>query len=99
MSVLSYLKALYSKLVLSSDENINIAVSLGFLKTNLGRWSHSDEIKAQEAFGSYKRETILPLKFDEGSDVDYMIVFKNTNNHDPETYLPYMAQEVCRNVL
>lgn len=92
MSVLSYLQALYSKLVLSSDENINIAVSLGFLKTNLGRWSHSDEIKAQEAFDSYKRETILPRKFDEGSDVDYMIVFKNTNNHDPETYRTWLKK-------
>lgn len=86
MSVLSYLQALSSKLVLSSDESISIAVSLGFLKTNLGRWSHSDEIKDQEAFGSYRRETILPRKYDEGSDVDYMIVFKNTNNYAPETY-------------
>lgn len=92
MSVLSYLQALSSKLVLSFDENINIAVSLGFLKTNLGRWSHSDEIKALEAFGSYKRETILPRQFDEGSDVDYMIVFKNTNNYDPETYPTWLKK-------
>ena len=92
MSVLSYLQALSSKLVLSSDESISIAVSLGFLKTNLGRWSHSDEIKAQEAFGSYKRETILPRRFDEDSDVDYMIVFKNTNNYNPETYRTWLKK-------
>lgn len=92
MSVLSYLQALSSKLVLSTDESISIAVSLGFLKTNLGRWSHSDEIKTQEAFGSYKRETILPRKYDEGSDVDYMIVFKNVNNYDPETYRTWLQK-------
>ena len=73
MSVLSYLTNLSSQLVLSTDERISISVSLGFLKTRLNNWSHSGDILEQEVFGSYDRDTILPRKYDEGSDVDYMM--------------------------
>lgn len=92
MSVLSYLTNLSSQLVLSTDERINISVSLGFLKTRLNNWSHSGDILEQEVFGSYDRDTILPRKYDEGSDVDYMIVFKNPNNYQPETFRGWLKK-------
>lgn len=92
MSVLSYLTNLSSELVLSLDEKVSIACSLAFLKTNLSRWSHSSDIQEQAVFGSYDRETILPRKYDEGSDVDYMIVFKNPNQLQPETFRTWLKK-------
>lgn len=92
MSVLSYLTNLSSELVLSLDEKVSIACSLAFLKTNLNRWSHSSDIQEQTVFGSYDRETILPRRYDEGSDVDYMIVFNNPNNFQPETFRTWLKK-------
>lgn len=38
-------------------------------------------------FGSYKRDTILPRKFDDKSDIDVLIVFNQAQNEfTPETY-------------
>lgn len=92
MSVLTYLNSLSSQLVLSTTERINIGVSLGFLKANLNSWSHTGDIQEQEVFGSYYRDTILPRKYDEDSDVDYMIVFKNPNNYQPETFRSWLKK-------
>ena len=92
MSVLTYLNSLSSQLVLSTEERISIGVSLGFLKTKLSNWSHSSDIQEQSVFGSFDRETILPRRYDEGSDVDYMIVFNNTNNYQPETYRTWLKK-------
>lgn len=92
MSVLTYLTSLSSQLVLSTEERISIGVSLGFLKTKLSNWSHSSDIQEQAVFGSYDRDTILPRKYDDGSDVDYMIVFKNPNNYQPETFRGWLKK-------
>lgn len=92
MSVLTYLNSLSSQLVLSTEERISIGVSLGFLKTKLSNWSHSSDILEQEVFGSYARDTILPRKYDDGSDVDYMIVFKNPNQLQPETFRTWLKK-------
>jgi predicted nucleotidyltransferase len=44
-------------------------------------------VKETLVFGSYKRDTILPRKFDENSDIDVLIVFNQTQNEfSPETY-------------
>jgi predicted nucleotidyltransferase len=38
-------------------------------------------------FGSYKRDTILPRKFDENSDIDVLVVFNQAQDEfTPETY-------------
>ena len=92
MSVLTYLNSLSSQLVLSTEERISIGVSLGFLKTKLSNWSHSSDIQEQAVFGSYDRDTILPRKYDDGSDVDYMIVFKNPNQLQPETFRGWLKK-------
>ena len=44
-------------------------------------------IEEKFKFGSYTRVTILPRKADEESDVDYMVVFDNSNNYTPQTFL------------
>ncbi len=38
-------------------------------------------------FGSYKRNTILPRRFDEKSDIDVLVIFNQAQNEfTPETY-------------
>lgn len=90
MSVLSYLNDLSSKLIISLEEKISIGVSLNFLKNNLSSWEHKDDIVEQFVFGSFDRETILPRWADADSDVDYMIVFKNPNSLQPQTFLTWL---------
>ena len=38
-------------------------------------------------FGSSTRDTILPRKADSNSDIDYMVVFNNSNDNTPQTFL------------
>lgn len=86
MSVNSYLQDLGSSLVLSSNEKSNITISIDTLKSRLKSY-FGDEVTDKIVFGSYTRETILPRKVDENSDIDLMVVFKNTNNYKPQSFL------------
>ena len=86
MYINSYLRDLASKLVLSSDEKDNIKISINTLEQRLNNYFGS-EIKEKFIFGSYARETILPRKADESSDVDYMVVFDNSGDYKPQTFL------------
>lgn len=86
MSVNSYLNSLASDLVLSDDENESIKKSISTLETRLKNWFGSAVIESFK-FGSYTRGTILPRKVDSDSDIDYMVVFDNSNNYNPQTYL------------
>ena len=86
MSVNSYLQNLASELVLSSYEKDHVATSLDAIKSRLSL-CFGNEVKEKKVFGSYDRETILPRKADEKSDIDLMVVFDNLNNYKPQTYL------------
>jgi predicted nucleotidyltransferase len=56
------------------------------LKTNLNGFFGSS-LSEIIVFGSYKRDTILPRKFDEYSDVDILVVFSHAEKEaTPETY-------------
>lgn len=85
MSVLSHLNDTASKAVLSSTENSSIVTSVSTLSTRLNGWFGTGIIEDFK-FGSYTRDTILPRKIDEHSDVDYMVVFKDSTSK-PQTYL------------
>jgi len=86
MSVLSYLQTTASNLVLSSSERTSIDNSIVTLKERLN--SHFGiSIIEQIKFGSYTRATILPRKADPQSDIDYMIVFDNSNNYKPQAFI------------
>lgn len=86
MSVNSYLKVLGSELVLSSNEKNSITTSINSIKNKLTSY-FGEEIIEKIVFGSYTRETILPRKADENSDIDLMVVFKNSNNYKPQSFL------------
>lgn len=74
----------------SSSEATKIGGSLNNLRSNLKSHFNND-ISTVVEFGSYKRDTILPRKFDESSDVDLMIVFNHASiNVNPSTYRRYL---------
>lgn len=86
MSVNSYLSDLASSLVISSSEKNTIDVSISTLESRLTLFFGND-VTRKILFGSYTRDTILPRKADENSDIDYMVVFSNPNNYSPQTFL------------
>lgn len=86
MSVNTYLSDSASNLVLSIKEKESITTSINTLETRLDSY-FGVNIEEKFKFGSYTRVTILPRKVDEESDVDYMVVFDNSNNYTPQTFL------------
>lgn len=90
MSVLSYLNELSSSLVITPHEKLSIRTSISSLENHLRVWEHSGDIIEKFTFGSFDRDTILPRWADPDSDVDYMIVFRNQNNLQPQTYLNWL---------
>lgn len=90
MSINSYLTDLSSDLVLSSNEKSSIGTSIDTLSRRLDLYFNNGELHNHFQFGSSTRGTILPRKADSGSDIDYMLVFKNPNNYKPDTLLGYL---------
>ena len=86
MSINTYLQKLGSSLVLSSAEKYSISLSINTLRERLSIYFGSSVIE-KKVYGSYVRETILPRKADEESDVDLMVVFNNPYNYKPQTFL------------
>ncbi|WP_369959244.1 nucleotidyltransferase [Pseudomonas benzenivorans] len=85
MSVLTYLVQRASEAVLSDEEKRSINTSITTLRTRLTNY-FGQGVSEQFQFGSSTRGTILPRKMDEGSDIDYMIVFSESG-YTPQTYL------------
>lgn len=92
MSNNSYLTDLARDLVLSSDEKSSIGTSIDTLSKRLDWYFNNGELHKHFRFGSSTRGTILPRKADSGSDIDYMIVFKNLNNYKPDTLLVHLKK-------
>lgn len=86
MSVNSYLQGLGSSLVLGISEKSSISTSVETIKSRLSLYFGSSVIE-KKLYGSYVRETILPRKADEESDVDIMVVFSNPNGYKPQSFL------------
>ena len=86
MSVNTYLQGLGSSLVLSASEKSSISTSIATISSRLSSYFGS-EVTEKKLYGSYVRETILPRKADDKSDVDLMVVFSNPYRHKPQTFL------------
>jgi len=70
----------------NSTERDYINEKIGNIRTKLNDYFGSG-INEIVVFGSYKRDTILPRKYDEKSDIDILVVFNNSQNeYTPETY-------------
>jgi hypothetical protein len=92
MSVLSYLQQQASAAVLSGAEKTSISRSIATLQTRLDAY-FDGELEDHFQFGSSTRGTILPRDFDERSDIDYMVVLRDTNSI-PQTYLDRLRRFV-----
>jgi len=85
MSVITYLQGRASAAVLSGAEETSINTSINTIKSRLT--SHfGSGLSEQFRFGSSTRGTILPRSMDEHSDIDYMVVFSDSDC-TPQTYL------------
>ena len=86
LSVNSYLQSLGSSLVLSTSEKSSISTSVDTIKSRLTSYFGAD-VSGKKIYGSYARETILPRKADENSDVDLMVIFINPYDYKPQSFL------------
>lgn len=86
MSVNSYLNDLAQRAIVRDNEKNKINISIENIKSKL---KSDNEVKDIKIFGSYKRGTIISRKFDENSDIDIMVIFKDDRNK-PQTYLNYL---------
>ena len=85
----SHLVAVAKSLVLGESEKAKIVTSIKNLQGKLITW-FGDEIIEHFRFGSSVRDTILPRKVDEDSDIDYMVVFENEEDYKPITLLNHL---------
>jgi len=86
MSVLSHLESLSNNLNIAENEAGKIDTSINTLYTRLGYYFTSG-MKERFRFGSSVRRTMLPRSADIYSDVDYMIVFDNSDKYKPQTFI------------
>ncbi len=71
--------------IIRDAEKQSIQRSISTLQSRLNTY-FSGELGNHLLFGSYTRGTILPRSMDQRSDIDYMVVF-NDSNYQPQTYL------------
>lgn len=95
MSVNSYLGELQTELYVNGTEKEKIRKSIDTISARLdsyfGYGKHCEHrIVKKEIFGSYSRDTMLSRKYDEKSDIDYMIVFEDSHNYNPQTSLNWL---------
>lgn len=93
MTVQTYLNHLASELNLKTKEKEEIDKSLLVLKQRLNKYFENQVMNHFE-FGSYTRGTMLRRKADMYSDVDYMIIFDNSNQYKPQTLLTNLKKFV-----
>src|SRR5699024_1388826 len=93
MTVQTYLNHLASELNLKAKEKEEIDKSLLVLKQRLNKYFENQVMNHFE-FGSYTRGTMLRRKADMYSDVDYMIIFDNSNQYKPQTLLTNLKKFV-----
>lgn len=85
MTVNSYLTHLTNHAIVRDQEKLSIQRSIATLETRL-KAHFGTQLKSSFIFGSYSRGTILPRNMDAQSDVDYMLIFADSDLQ-PQTYL------------
>lgn len=95
MSINSYLSDLQEELYVNGTERNKIRKSIDTISSRLDMYfgkgkDCEHKIIKKETFGSYSRDTMLSRKYDEKSDVDYMIVFEDADDYNPQTCLNWL---------
>ena len=86
MSLNSHLTTTASALIIADTERVVINRHLEALRNKLLSHFPLGTFKERFEFGSYTRNTLMPRRADEKSDVDFMVVF-NDDQHQPATYI------------
>jgi hypothetical protein len=92
MSVLSYLEEIAKNALFDDEEIESIEISIDSLTSKLDGY-FGEDIESCEQFGSSTRGTILPRSMDDNSDIDLMIVFKDSS-YKPQTYIDQLKKFV-----
>ena len=94
-TVNGYLSKMCTDLYVNGDEIQHIRTSINTISEridlyfgNPNRCIH--EVIKKKIFGSYDRDTIISRKYDDSSDVDYLIVFEDSKNYTPQTCLNWL---------
>lgn len=95
MSVNSYLLHMQGELYVNGTEKEKIKKSINAISIRLNSYFGDGKkcehrIIKKEIFGSYDRDTMLSRKYDEKSDIDYMIVFEDAKQYNPQTCLNWL---------
>lgn len=85
MSVLTHLQNTVNAVKIAEWERTSIDTSINTLSRKLG--NHFNNLSSKFVFGSYDRRTILRRSKDPNSDVDYMVVFNDGSNYQPQTLM------------
>ncbi len=98
MSANGYITRLAAEAHVRELEDVNIGRSLETLRTKIdqhfaGTLLTGKPVKSHFAFGSYTRGTMLPRSMDAESDIDYMIVFSDSDAK-PQAYLDRLRRFV-----
>jgi tRNA nucleotidyltransferase (CCA-adding enzyme) len=89
----NYLTKLAKSLIISPDQKSGIETSITNLRTKL--WAHfQDRLLRVDVFGSYERQTLVPVDAD--LDVDVLVVFKQ-NEFKPDTFLNHLKDFAEKN--
>lgn len=94
MTVTSYLNKISNKAIVRASDKDSIDRSINYLAQKL-RTDNSITISQQFCFGSHSRGTMLPRSMDYKADVDYIVVFSESN-YNPQTYLDRLRRFVSR---
>lgn len=92
MKVNSYLTQLAKVAIIRDLEKLNINRSIAAIQKKLNA-HFGTQLDRHFVFGSYARGTILPRSMDTNSDIDYMIVF-NDSDLRPQSYLDRLRKFV-----
>lgn len=92
-TVNSYLQQIADSALISTREKVGIETSIATLDKRLFEEYDNTIVSKRLIFGSYARQTMLPRWMDEKSDVDYMVIFADTNKA-PQTYLDRLKRFV-----
>jgi predicted nucleotidyltransferase len=86
MSIITHLETTASNLMLTDVQKISIENSIASLKTKLKDHFGSD-VKEQYQFGSSTRGTMIQKRVHPKSDIDYMVVFDNSEDLKPTAFI------------
>lgn len=95
MTVNGYLDNMQNNLYVNGVEREKIRKSINAISDRLDSYFDNSErcihkIIEKDIFGSYSRDTMLSRNYDENSDIDYMIIFEDAKNYNPQTCLKWL---------